>query len=583
MLESEIYNELNNINNLKSETCRKELLIKICNKILLYTKSDGISIWIYNTKKSILKEYISINEKVEYKYTNLKISINKEILEKIINRDLISDKLELTSDIISNNVLEFYDLKKNPEINCIGYYKIIIDDEFIGILNIYYLYEPKIKLVNKTDELIKSIIKMIGIIIKNSQAYYENLLKSKKIETIERKIEKYFEVSSDLVCIYELHNHIIKFNHNWTILLGWSIDELIGFNFNHLVHEDDHEELNSLLEYLETKNDDEDEKYSITLRFLCKDNSYKHILWNIQYINDDNKYISVGKDITQIITLQEEIQNMENLIKSEIVKNEFFTNMSHELKTPLNIILSTIQVIQKNIEKNNMSMEKLNNYAKSIKQNSYRLLRLVNNFIDVNKIDIGKYNMELSNNNIISIVEDITMSVVGYVETKNIDLVFDTDEEEIIMACNQDAIERIILNLLSNAIKYVPEENGKISIKIKTTQENVIICVKDNGIGIPDDKLDLVFDRFKQANTTLSSTRQGSGIGLALVKSLVELYGGNIYAKSTVGEGSEFIFTLPRRLEDEKDIIVKESKLDEKEYFIEKCNIEFSDIYNNCL
>ena len=136
-------------------------------------------------------------------------------------------------------------------------------------------------------------------------------------------------------------------------------------------------------------------------------------------------------------------------------------------------------------------MKNLIKYLDTIKQNSYRLLRLVNNLIDISRIDIGYYNLIPSNNNIISVIEDITLSVVDYVEDKNINLIFDTDIEEVVTSCDPDKIERVILNLLSNAIKYT-SEHGTIEVNISHDVENVNVSVKDNGVGIPSDKLDII-------------------------------------------------------------------------------------------
>jgi len=126
--------------------------------------------------------------------------------------------------------------------------------------------------------------------------------------------------------------------------------------------------------------------------------------------------------------------------------------MSHELKTPLNIILSTVQVLQYNYKDKND--EQLDRYLDLMKVNSYRLLRLINNLIDVTRIDVGNLKMNFGNYDIVAIVEDITMAAVEYVESKGMTLIFDTDIEEKIIGIDRENIERIILNRLSNAVKF---------------------------------------------------------------------------------------------------------------------------------
>lgn len=279
------------------------------------------------------------------------------------------------------------------------------------------------------------------------------------------------------------------------------------------------------------------------------------------------------KSIEEKTRLLKEVENLENL------RNEFFTNISHELRTPLNIILGIIQLRER--DSNNISetdrykIEEKN--IKIIKQNCYRLLRLVNNLIDITKIDAGFYKANLQNCNIVNIVEDITLSVVDYIENNDITLVFDTEIEEKIIACDLDKIERIMMNLLSNAIKFT-EKKGNILVCIKDDIDNIIITVKDNGIGIPKEKIDTIFERFKQVENTLTYSQKGSGIGLSLVKSLVEMHGGTISVKSEYLKGTEFIIKLPVKIIPEK-ITEKNNNFSIQQTLIERISIEFSDIY----
>ncbi|WP_057561785.1 sensor histidine kinase [Paraclostridium sordellii] len=192
-------------------------------------------------------------------------------------------------------------------------------------------------------------------------------------------------------------------------------------------------------------------------------------------------------------------------------------------------------------------------------------------------MDIGMYEIRCSNQNIINIIEDITLSVADYTKNNKINLIFDTQDEEVITHCDPDKIERIMLNLLSNAIKYTPE-NGFIKVKIRSTQEEIIVSVKDSGVGIPKEKLDVIFDRFGQVDDSLNRKCEGSGIGLSLVKNLVEIHGGEIYVNSEVNKGSEFVFSIPINIKKENND--NECYVDRKFKHVERCDIEFSDIYS---
>lgn len=297
---------------------------------------------------------------------------------------------------------------------------------------------------------------------------------------------------------------------------------------------------------------------------------------SLKYVKDKNVFMSTGIDVTSRKEVEVEKKKLEEAIHLESIRNEFFGNISHEFKTPLNIILGIVQLIDKNIELDNITKENLIRHVDIMKQNSYRLLRLVNNLIDISRIDIGYYNLQPSNYNIVKVIEDITLSIAEYVKHKKINLIFNTDVEEITLACDPDKIERVMLNLLSNAIKYT-DDNGDIYVSLNKVNEDVVVSVKDSGVGIPNDKLELIFDRFGQANDILSRRCEGSGIGLSIVKSIVEMHGGKIEVFSEIGKGSEFVFNIPIKILEEENVILT---CDNKDYHVEKCNIEFSDIYS---
>ncbi|OOM73672.1 sensor histidine kinase TmoS [Clostridium puniceum] len=291
------------------------------------------------------------------------------------------------------------------------------------------------------------------------------------------------------------------------------------------------------------------------------------------------------RDITSekmVKSLQEDMEKqLKSLNESREFNNlvmNFFINMSHELKTPVNVIYSAIQTI--NIYFSNYQFEnidKCESYLKTIKQNCLRMIRIINNFLDITKLDydFGLIKLNKRNGNIVSVIEEITQSVALYIKSKNISLIFDTDVEEKIMAFDYDMTERIMLNLISNALKY-SYPKGHIYVNFEDKKTSVIIRVKDEGEGIPRDKLNVIFERFGQANNSLSRKCEGTGIGLYLVKSFVEMHGGKISVTSVESHGSEFTIELPVELvktEDFKDKLLFKSN-------VEKIEIEFSDIYS---
>lgn len=296
-------------------------------------------------------------------------------------------------------------------------------------------------------------------------------------------------------------------------------------------------------------------------------------------------YIEVIRKIQESISLNNKVSGFDELkikykeIKEiEKAKSQFFANLSHEIKTPINIIYSCIQLLDINKKNGEKSLsDAYNKYEHTLKQNCYRLLRLVNNLVDMTKIDSGYMKLIFINCEIVSLVEDITLSIVPYVESKNINIVFDTYIEELKIRCDPESMERVILNLLSNAIKFT-DNNGNISVFIEAEEKYVFIRVKDDGIGISEDIREEIFNRFVQEDKSFNRKKEGSGIGLALVKSLVELHDGEVYLEK-VSKGSEFVVKLPNiKIDEELDVYNKVMDAESKP-LVQKIHIEFSDIY----
>lgn len=265
--------------------------------------------------------------------------------------------------------------------------------------------------------------------------------------------------------------------------------------------------------------------------------------------------------------------------KYDELKNEFFANISHEFRTPLNVILGALQLLELLASNRHDpgTDSKISKHLGSMKQNCFRLMRLTNNLIDMTRLDIGFYEVNLQYCNIVEIVEDITLSVADFIENKGIELIFDTDVDEKIIAIDVDKIERIMLNLLSNAVKFT-EQRGNITVSMHDKGKSIEISVKDTGIGIPEDKLNIIFERFRQVNSSLTRDHEGSGIGLSLTQHLVKLLGGNINVVSKVGEGSEFIIELPCIENNGEDLI--EPVVYKDKSHVQRISIEFSDIYS---
>ncbi|MDV4151466.1 two-component regulator propeller domain-containing protein [Clostridium sp. AL.422] len=269
-----------------------------------------------------------------------------------------------------------------------------------------------------------------------------------------------------------------------------------------------------------------------------------YITWNRVKILDtlvEQRTNELNKKLNE----NEELYN--KLIKNEKYKNNYFINLSHELRTPLNVIISVEQLVTKlNGDKKNISRDKLNYYMDTVKRNSDRLLKLINNIIDTSKIEAGSYRLDIKEHNIVYLVEDVVLSMKDYIESKGIELIIDPEMEEKIIECDEGEIEKCIVNLVGNAVKFT-EAGGRIEVRIRDFGNSVKISVKDTGVGIDRKYHKAIFDRFGQAYNNISEEFGGSGLGLTLTKQLVTLHKGKIYVESEVDKGSEFIIILPTK------------------------------------
>ena len=286
--------------------------------------------------------------------------------------------------------------------------------------------------------------------------------------------------------------------------------------------------------------------------------------------NDGTEEILVSYvDITDRINLEAELNSHKI---NDIKKSEFISTLSHELKTPLNIFYSTIQLLEQIKSVNEEEFSKVyDKYSNTLKINSKRMLRLVNNIVDTTRIDCGAFNAEFGNYEIISLVEDIVLSTVSFAEYKNIKVEFDTNVEEHYIKCDPNMIEKIVLNLVSNSIKYT-NCGGYIKIQVIVEDKWVKILFKDNGIGIPLEMKKKIFDRFLRLDNSLRRLNEGSGIGLSIVKSMIEVHKGSISVNSILNKGSVFKVRLP-------NVLLENAPMNIYEFNEMNTELELSDIY----
>ena len=225
------------------------------------------------------------------------------------------------------------------------------------------------------------------------------------------------------------------------------------------------------------------------------------------------------------------------------LKTQFFANVNHELRTPLTLMMAPLDPIL-NGKMGKISVKQTKTLS-TIKRNGFKLLKLINNLLDLSKLEEGKMRLKIRTIDFVDYINSFLASVKPLADNNNIKLYFQHPSHKLMLSIDPDQFEKVVLNLLSNAIKFTPE-NGRITVFIEDGKSKTTLIVEDTGRGIPKDMLKTIFDRFSQVDGSLSRSHEGTGIGLSLVNEIVKIHGGKVHAESRQGEGAKFIVDLKK-------------------------------------
>ena len=262
---------------------------------------------------------------------------------------------------------------------------------------------------------------------------------------------------------------------------------------------------------------------------------------------------------------EKDAQHAKNLAEENSkAKTTFLSNMSHDIRTPMNAIIGYTNLARKE----NVSVEEMKKFLEKIDTSSQHLLSLINDVLEMSRIESGRMELDESENNLVKIVEEVGDMFVTQMETKKINFVVDTSNvENKFVICDKNRINRILLNLTSNAYKFTPE-GGKISVTLlqKGSEENFgnyELRVKDSGIGMSEEFAKEVFEPFTRERTSTVSGIQGTGLGMAITKNFTDLMNGKISVETAKGKGTEFIlqfqFKIVDKIEEETEKISEQN------------------------
>ena len=257
---------------------------------------------------------------------------------------------------------------------------------------------------------------------------------------------------------------------------------------------------------------------------------------------EQNTMISTVMDITRLNQIQTDLEKARKQAEeSDNLKSAFLNNISHEIRTPFNGILGFLSMLQYN----DLSQSERDEYIGIINQSAFRLMNTINDIVEISQIQSGQTQVKISEIQIENLINDLEFRFKHDAEFKNLEFKIDRELPEKIQNLSTDSskLMTILTNLISNAIKFTIK--GSVNVKIQLKDQNLMFSVKDTGIGIPNDKHEIIFSRFIQADHSTTRQFEGSGLGLTIAKSYVEMLNGKLWLESRLGEGSTFFFTIP--------------------------------------
>jgi signal transduction histidine kinase len=239
----------------------------------------------------------------------------------------------------------------------------------------------------------------------------------------------------------------------------------------------------------------------------------------------------------------EQVETAVKLRQVDQLKSEFLASMSHELRTPLNSIIGFADVLLEGLD--GELNERMEEDVRLIRDSGGHLRELIGEILDMSKIESGKMELRYEEIDVRQMAQDILATAAPLAQEKQIKLQLHIDEAVSLLRADRTRLRQILWNITGNAIKFT--EKGSVTLEIRAKEDHTLFAIRDTGIGIKKENLAIVFEQFRQIDGGLNRAVGGTGLGMPITRSLVELHGGDIWVESVYGEGSTFFFTLPYR------------------------------------
>ncbi len=457
------------------------------------------------------------------------------------------------------------ELVRSMGIRAYACHPLMADGDSIGTLS--FGTRTRDRFSDEELALMKTVADSIAVAIKRKRA-------EEAVQRSETLLRTIINGASDPVFLKDRQCRTLMANEATAAASGDSLDAILGKTV--LAYHKDPECARTIMENDRRIMDNdraeviEERVYSgrVMRTFLCSKTPWHDEQGNVIGL------IGVARDITDRIEIEQELrQTAQELSEKNALVTDFFINISHEFKTPISVLQLAMEILDEHRIRGSLNDGLLERNLGIMLQNTCRLSKLVGNLLDITKIDAGFLQPMFAYADIVTLLKNLVESVRPYANKRGLHLMYLSGFRNKVILTDTEFVERIVINLLSNAIKHTPK-GGAVNVMLEDRGDKMLIIVRDNGEGIPYDKKNIIFDRYRQVNNTLARSNEGCGIGLSLCKSLTELLDGRIWVESMPGRGSDFFVELPLKQSDDavKNIGVQSSNLQSR------VMMEFSDI-----
>lgn len=511
---------------------------------------------IFNIKAAFISSYDYPSEE----FTVCASSFSSEelsIVFKFIGKHLVGLKAKSNTvqynQILEEKICEATSLKNItfhiiPDILCDTIEKILGIGWFIGIaLENHGKLLGTIILIGHLNQKVpeKEELLIFRAITSSALAKREAEKKLIKSEELYRSIS---ENSFDMICLTDTSGKYKYCNNSYLNILGFTKEEVLAMNPFGLVHPLDME---MTVNTFKTSIAANLKSVTVTIRLICKDGSYKWVEHRAKGIynekNELNLVIINAQDVTERKKSEERLlKAKEEAESANIAKSEFLANMSHELRTPLSGVIGFSDLLESTTSLDSTQKE----YVQSLKDSAGILMNLINDTLDLSKIEAGKLDMKLEKTNLKSLFEEVFKTLYPLARKKNIDIFLEIPEKlpDLVIA-DPLRLKQILINLAGNAIKFT--DKGHIRLKLESlgkisarNSASFMISVKDTGVGIEHDKQKKILESFYQADSSSTRKYGGTGLGLAITEKLLKLMGSHLEISSSINKGSTFSFKI---------------------------------------